>query len=111
MPSPMILALLQAVQADQAAQECDPHLLTDGEKNAKIRALQERVRTMESIATFLCNLLQAVEQTTHEDVAGGTPTMRQRLVLDICNRRWECATPVTLIEPETGAESFMRRSL
>lgn len=106
----MTPARLQAmIEADQAARSCDPQLLTDPEKNEKIRALQDRVALLEGIATFLCNLLQAAERATL--TAGAADRTYRRLILDICHRRWECATPVTIIEPETGAETFMRRAL
>ena len=97
------------IERDQAARAVDPALLSEGEKNAKILALQARVTEMESIATFLMHQLQAVERATLD--AGAEDRSYRRLILDLCHRRWECAMPVTLVEPETGAESFMRRAL
>jgi hypothetical protein len=106
---PMTPALLEAIARDQAARTVDPATLSEGEKNAKILALQARVAEMESIATFLANLLQAVEQATLN--AGPDDRAYRKLIIDLTHRRWQCATPVTLIEPETGAESFARRAL
>lgn len=109
-------SLLQHIEADRAAAPVDPALLTDREKNAKIRALQGRVSEMEDIATFLANLLQAVEVHSREPIISAT------FLRELVGRRWECMTQVLIVEPtqlpppptirtepETGAESFARR--
>jgi hypothetical protein len=110
---PMTPAILDMIARDQAARAVDPTALTEGEKNGKILALQARIDEMESIATFLANLLQAVEKATL-DAPLNDRTYR-KLVIDLCCRRWiengGPITRVTLVEPETGAETFMRRSL
>jgi hypothetical protein len=106
---PMTPALLDAIARDRAAQPVDPRTLTDAEKNAKILALQARGEEMQGIATFLANLLQSVERATLS--AGADDRTYRRLILDLCHRRWECATPATIVERETGAESFARRAV
>lgn len=115
MPKTLTPTILDAIERDQAARAVDPLTLDQRELVVKVFALQARVSELEGIATYLANLLQAIEQAT----LTSPPDDRayRRLVLDLTDRRWRCATPVvavessTVVEPETGAASFMRRAL
>lgn len=101
------------IERDRAAAPVDPSTLTEAEKAAKILALQQRVEEMELIATILANLLQGVE--TVAERGNGMSDATRKLLMGITHRRWECAMPVTIVEPivepETGATSLIRRAL
>lgn len=112
-------ATLAALLADRAAATVDPHTLSEREMVAHIYALQHRVQLLDVIGTFFMAQFEAIEDVVRQESAGGPLTPVQALILDLCNRRWECARPVivaepqtiTVAEPETGARAQLRRAV
>ena len=120
--SPRNYSTLAALLADRAAATVDPHTLSERDKIAHIYALQERVKLLDLIGTYFFANFEAIEDVIRQEAAGGPLSPSQSLILHICNRRWECAKPVivvnpaepetlTIQEPETGAVASRRRAV
>lgn len=104
--------VLAMLEADRASARRDPKLLTDDEKDAALAAAWDRIDMLESICLFAFNDLQSIERVMFH--AGTDLRAALGLILALCRRRWEWATPVTstlITDPETGTETYMRRAL